>query len=248
MSLADRHRRGHAGFLLRNSILLWFSLLPSVAIAQSGFPFTNENLHYSITWPSGLSLGEGHLRAKRIDSANGKSERWQFELGLDASVPGVPVSDHFRSESSSDFCSLEFEKDSKHGPRKATETTVFDQSKLSATRTTRGGGRSELSVPACAKDALTFLFYARRELGQGRVPPAQTIFFGGTYQIRLEYTGAQTIPVSDKKLDADRVLASVKSPASEISFEMFFARDAARTPVLVRVPFSLGIFSLELVR
>jgi hypothetical protein len=29
---------------------------------------------------------------------------------------------------------------------------------------------------------------------------------------------------------------------------MYFARDAARTPLLVKVPFALGKFSMELVR
>jgi hypothetical protein len=47
---------------------------------------------------------------------------------------------------------------------------------------------------------------------------------------------------------ADRFSARVKGPASEHSIEIYFARDPARTPVLVRVPFPLGIFSMELVR
>jgi hypothetical protein len=29
---------------------------------------------------------------------------------------------------------------------------------------------------------------------------------------------------------------------------MFFARDAARTPLVIRVPLSVGTFSMELVR
>jgi hypothetical protein len=40
----------------------------------------------------------------------------------------------------------------------------------------------------------------------------------------------------------------VKGPKSSFAFEMFFARDAARTPLLVRVPLSAGSFSMELVR
>ena len=42
--------------------------------------------------------------------------------------------------------------------------------------------------------------------------------------------------------------ASVKGPASEITFEVFFLKDRARTPALVRVPLALGTFSMELVR
>jgi hypothetical protein len=44
------------------------------------------------------------------------------------------------------------------------------------------------------------------------------------------------------------VLATLKGPASEITFEMFFARDAARTPLVIRVPLTLGTFSMELAR
>jgi hypothetical protein len=46
----------------------------------------------------------------------------------------------------------------------------------------------------------------------------------------------------------DHIQASVKGPKSDWSFEIFFARDAARTPLLIRVPFTLGSFSLELIR
>ena len=41
-----------------------------------------------------------------------------------------------------------------------------------------------MKTPACAKDALTFLYYVRRELSQGRMPPQQTMFFGASYEIR----------------------------------------------------------------
>jgi hypothetical protein len=54
--------------------------------------------------------------------------------------------------------------------------------------------------------------------------------------------------LSGKNAEADRVVATLKGPASAISFEMFFARDPARTPLLIRVPLSLGMFSLELAR
>jgi hypothetical protein len=40
----------------------------------------------------------------------------------------------------------------------------------------------------------------------------------------------------------------VKGPASEFSFEIFYARDAARTPLLIKIPVSIGTVSLEMVR
>ncbi len=41
---------------------------------------------------------------------------------------------------------------------------------------------------------------------------------------------------------------TVKGPATDITFDVFFAKDAARTPALVKVPLELGTFSMELVR
>jgi len=163
-------------------------------------------------------------------------------------VPGFAVLDRYRSTASTDFCSMTFDKEIAHGSRKAHERTSFDQPAGTAHRETVDGGKSDVDISGCARDALTFLYFARRELGQGRVPPRETILFGATYQARLEYTGAQQIRANDAKSEADRVVATLKGPSSEISFEMFFARDAARTPVLIRVPLSLGTFSMELAR
>ena len=43
-------------------------------------------------------------------------------------------------------------------------------------------------------------------------------------------------------------VSCVKGSASSSNFELFFARDAARTPLMVRIPSSLGTISLELSR
>ena len=110
------------------------------------------------------------------------------------------------------------------------------------------GGKSEVPAPGCARDALSFLYFLRHELSQGRLPPPQTVFFGAPYQLKLEYGGAQTIRVNDRRVEAERLRASLKGPASETSFELFFARDDVRTPLMIRVPFTPGVFSLELVR
>jgi hypothetical protein len=214
----------------------------------TGFPFTNETLHYTVSWPSGLNLGEAQISATRSEPSKQGGEQWVFNFLLDASVPGFAVTDHYHSTASSDMCSMTFEKGFTHGTRKSQERIEFDAHAGVARRQTPDGGRSEISVSACARDALTFLYFARQELGQGRVPPQENILFGGPYQVRLAYTGAQTVRVNDRRSETDRVVATVKGPASEITFEMFFARDAARTPLLIRVPLSLGMFSMELAR
>ena len=227
-----------------------FAILVTVipAAAQTGFPFTDESLNYTITWPSGLSLGEGRLTAARSKPSKGLPDRWEFQLALDAAAPGYAVADRYRAVASTDFCSCELEKNTSHGSRKSTERTTFDSSRGVAARTTKGGGTSETPVAQCARDALTFVYYARGELSQGRVPPGETVLFGSSYQVRLEYTGPQSVMVSGTKAEADRVTARVKGPASDTSLEIYYARDPARTPLVVRVPLSLGTLSMELVR
>jgi hypothetical protein len=216
----------------------------AAASDPAGFPFTSETLHYAVNWPSGVSLGEVHMTATRTKT----DEPWAFDLALDAAVPGFGVMDRYHATASRDLCSMTFEKEFTHGPRKSHERLDFDQRQNVAHRETVGGGKSDVSISQCARDALTFLYFARRELGQGRVPPQGDILFGGVYQARLQYTGAQTVRVNGKTVETDRVVATLKGPASEISFEIFFARDAARTPVVIRVPLSLGTFSMELAR
>jgi hypothetical protein len=197
-----------------------------------------------VNWPSGLGLGQAQLIAKRT------GDRRRFALSLDAAVPGFIVSDSYQSTTMGEVCSVEFVKTFTHGKRKANEKDTFDARKGVMTRLTldQDGGNSETAAPGCARDALAFLYFLRRELSQGRLPSAQTVFFGAPYQIRFEYSGAQNIRVNDRPMNAERLRATVKGPASEISFELFFLRDDVRTPVMIRVPFSLGVFSLELVR
>jgi len=210
--------------------------------APTGFPFQDETLRYEVDWPSGLSLGDASLTAHRA------GENWDLAMSLDASIPGFPIADRFRSVTNAGQCSSEFERGTSHGAKKANEKTTFDYKQGRAFRATRDGGKSEVTIGSCARDALAYLYYARRELGQGRVAPQQDVFFGSSYSVHLEYTGAQTVTVGEKPAVTDRVAVSFRGPASNASFEIFFARDAARTPLLVRVPSNLGTIIMELVR
>jgi hypothetical protein len=206
----------------------------------TGFPFQDETLRYRVAWASGVGLGEGRMKAHRIEGGG-----WEFELTLEATVPGVTVQDRYLSRATADLCSVNFERESVHGAKKSHETVTFAQDSRTAHRTTSsGGGSTDYSVPACARDALTYLYFTRREMGQGRVPPAGKIVYGGPYDIRLEYPGPETL----KGAVTDRLNSSVRGPSSNLGFDLLFARDPARTPVLIRVPLALGTFSLELTR
>lgn len=220
-----------------------FLLLISLGFATTVW---GETLHYSINWPSGLSLGEATLRADRSGESG-----WQFELNLDASVPGFAIRDQYTSTADADFCSAQLDKKTSRGSRKNEERVTFDPKKTTATREMVGrgktGGLSELDVPACARDVLTLLQFVRRELSQGRLPSQQPGILGAIYQIRLEYLGGLSVRLGDQQVEADRFRTSVKGPASDLTLEVYFARDPARTPVMVKVPLSLATFTVELI-
>ncbi|MBK5295156.1 MAG: DUF3108 domain-containing protein [Acidobacteriia bacterium] len=224
-------------------LLLLAMLLCAFAAGQPADQAVEEILSYSINWPSGLSLGEAQLASQ--PSGAGRA----FHLSLQASMPGFPIQDDYRSRIGADYCSMEFEKESLHGKRKASEKSTFNSSTGAMTReTSSGGGKRETQVGACARDALAFLYFLRRELAQGRIPPAQVIYFGSPYDVKLQYAGVQRIPSGDEMLDTEQMTVTIKGPASEVSFEIYFARDPARTPVLVKLPLPVGTFSMELLR
>jgi hypothetical protein len=218
---------------------------PSVIPAGTeGFPFTDETLNYSVNSPVGLSLGKVQMTAKREDTRG-----WALKFSLDGSLPHFPILDRFNSFANPDLCSIRFERSSEHGSRKADEITYIDRGRSVAVRATRnGGGLSEIPVGSCPYDALSFLYHLRRELGQGRIPPNDVVLAGGAYRVSLMYAGEKTLDRDKKKVLADQVNCAIRGPKSELHLEILFARDAARTPLVVRCPFALGTFSLELVR
>lgn len=232
----------HFGVFLLLSVAL---LEATSAFAQTGFPFRDESLRYSINWPSGLSLGDATFTAHRTESG------WGLNVTTDVGVPGFPLKDTYHSAITKDLCSVSLERDIQHGSKRTREKTTFDSKEGHARRTTllpEDGGTSEFDIGSCARDALAFVYYVREEMGQGRVAQPQTVYLGSPYTVRLDYTGPQELVISEQRAVTDRVLVSVKGPKSDFNFEVFFARDAARTPLSIRVPVSIGTISMELVR
>jgi hypothetical protein len=66
--------------------------------------------------------------------------------------------------------------------------------------------------------------------------------------VQMRYTGEMTVRLEEQSAVTDHVVLSVKGPQSSFSVEVFFARDAARTPLVIKVPLKLGTLSVELVR
>jgi hypothetical protein len=224
---------------IASPFLLAALALVAAPVGESTLP--NETLRYSVNWPTGVSLGEATLTASSSES------RMQFQFDLDAGVPGFTVSDRFRSAASGSFCSAEFEKTTSHGSKKVDDKETFDPNTGTVTRGS-GAGQSEINANTCGKDALAFLYFLRRELSQGRVPPRQTVFYGAPYELRLESAGTENVKIANKPVDTDHLKASLDGPSSSIKFDLFFLQDKARTLALVRVPLALGTFSMELAK
>ncbi|MGD0772423.1 MAG: DUF3108 domain-containing protein [Candidatus Solibacter sp.] len=233
----------------RRILLLALACAPPILAADqlTGFPFRNETLRYRVIWPGGGSLGDVTMTAHQADGGG-----WDFDMSTAVGIPVVPISDEYKSSASqADLCSSTLRREISHGSKKVIEETGFDQRANEAQRRTlvpAGGGKSEFAIPTCGRDALSFQYFARREMGQGRVPPAGRVFFGSGYDVKMVYTGAQDVTVAGKPVVTDHVNVSVKGPASDFTFEIFYARDAARTPLSVKIPVSAGTVSLELVR
>ena len=230
------------------SILFFAIAVALLAGASSGPSVPNEQLTYSINWPSGLNLGESRLHGALLPASEGTKEHMSFGFDLDAAVPGFSVTDKFTASAGGDFCSTEFEKNTRHGQKRAEEKTTFHPQASTATRETKGGGHTKLDTGSCAKDALTYLYYVRHELSQGRLPQPATVYFGAPYQVRLEFVGTEGIRLGDQQVQADHLTGTVKGQSADAHFDIYFLKDASRTPALVKVPFSLGTFSMELVK
>jgi hypothetical protein len=216
-----------------------------------------ETLHYVVNWQSGLSLGEATLSSSRALWVVGGTEspRWSFDMDIDASVPGFAIRDHYSSTATPngtgpEICSLKLDKTVSRGTHKSEEKVTFDQEEHTITRAMQpegdGGGKSDASVSACARDGLAFLQVVRQELAQGRLVPQQPVVLGSQYNVRLEFAGTETLKKLGQPIETDHIHATIRGPASDLGVEVFFAKDAVRTPVLARIPLPLGTFTVEL--
>jgi len=218
---------------------VFFTAIPTIHAATFS---DGEHLSYEVTWPSGLGLGQTSFLASAT------TEGWNFKMSVQASLPILEIQDEYHAKATTKLCSTEFSKDTVHGQKKVTERVRFNQRTHKATRKTITGGESTFSIPPCARDSLTFLYFLREQLATGRIPPPDDIYFGAQYQIVVTHLESRYIGIANARYLTDRILITIQGPKSEFEFEIFFSKDEARTPLLIRIPFEAGTFSLRLMQ
>jgi hypothetical protein len=215
---------------------------PVSAETPEAVPFSSgETLRYDIVWPSGLRLGEAQF------TANSNQAGWAFSADLSANLPVLAIEDAYKSNTDFSLCSVSFKKVVSHGNKKQNEEVAFNQDENTALRRNLANGTTQnLVTPPCVRDALTYVYALRQDLAQGRVPPPDDFNYGPQYQISVSYVETREIEAAGKMQPADRLLVDVTGGEKPVNIELFLAQDAARTPLLIRVPFELGTFSLRL--
>jgi hypothetical protein len=203
------------------------------ASAQARDVSDSELLRYRISYAGAINIGEAQISMSRTKAGS--------ELTFQATVPvpGFPVAEFARSLVTKDLCALELEKKAVRGKRQTDEKTTFDASAGRATRetTVKGGGTSTFNVPACPRDALAFLYSLRKKITEGE----STVYYGAAYKVavrKLKANGG----------DADVFEVRIAGPSAKYAAELHLARDAARTPVLIKVPLTAGSLQVELTR
>jgi hypothetical protein len=203
------------------------------ASAQAGSVPDSELLRYRISYANAINIGEAQISVSR--AATGAELTFQATVP----IPGFPVAEFARSLVSPEFCTQELEKKAVRGKRHTDEKTTFDVRAGRATRqtTVKGGGSSTLPITGCARDALAFLFNLRKTLAEGE----STVYYGAPYKVAVK-------KVAQKSRDNDRFDVRISGPSAKWTAELYLARDAARTPVLIRVPLTAGSLVVELAR
>lgn len=202
-----------------------------------------ERLVYKLLWPSGLPLGEAVLNASRA------GQEVRFSLTVDADLPQHHASYSFSSTATDELCSRRFRQRSQEGRRSWEESVEFDQERHEA-RYTRGAQVSTVSVPECARDPLTLLYFFRRQIAFQEVPrgqPHQGVFtLGADFSVNFEVGAAEPVQKKSPAWEGDRYLISYVGPAGRNSFEVWIRPDLSRQPVAIQVTFPLATYTAEL--
>ena len=212
---------------------------------RRAFRFTDESLRYNVNWPSGAEPGRSHLHRAPLRRGLGSG------CDRESRRPGFALADKFHS--AVDRGALLHRIRARPEPRRPSEPTrrpisISSRQAHRAPRCFRPAAARAISEsrPAPATRGVPLL--RARRVGPGpRARSAAGVFRAGLFGT-LDYTGPQAIAWAGSPDVTDRIHVTVKGPKADFVFDIFFARDAARTPLRIRVPLAPGVFSLELVR
>ncbi|MBI3894572.1 MAG: DUF3108 domain-containing protein [Acidobacteria bacterium] len=224
-------------------ILLGASSGDPVARAAPSFsPLTSgERLTYRLLWPSGLNLGEAILEASP------SATETHFQMTVEISLPQYVLRHSSSSVAAGEgLCSLQFREDVDDGTKKWWEETIeFDQVAHEAHRT-RNGQTTTDSIPECAQDPITFLYYFRSRLAEGKPSDSGTLYRGGSFTVRVRAAGSETVPFRGQQRPTEKFVVTYPSQNQEMTFELWLSTDAERLPLRMRVPSPLAVFTAEL--
>ena len=234
-----RFLKRHRGFFLWG--VLWVLLGPLWGTAADFRPFQEgERLTYRLLWPSRVVLGEAVFQV----STRGKE--LNFQVTVEGRLPQYRLSHSIAAIATlDDLCSLQFHQKSEEGTRRSEDSLQFDQAAHQARRI-RGGQTTTATIPECARDPLTLVYYVRSQLASGKPPESGATHWGRNIAVRLERAGSETLQLGGKSRPAEKFQVSYFTPTAERKFAVWFSTDAARTPLRFTVPTTLAEFTAEL--
>jgi hypothetical protein len=178
--------------------------------------------------------------------ASPSGDNVRLEATVEAELPFKRVRYSFSSVAAQKgLCSLQFRQTVAEGDRSWEESVDFDQASHQA-QWTRNHQTTTVSIPECARDPLTYLYYFRGELASGRVPAWRTLAPGTHFDMDVEPRGPETATVAGQKRLAEKYLLTFSTRKGDVAIELWVGKDSARQPLLVRMPFPVAVFSAEL--
>ena len=200
-----------------------------------------EKLTYKLLWPSGVSLGEAVMES----SPSGAETH--FQVTVEISLPQYALRHSSSSAATGEaLCSLRFHQETGEGAKKWWEESVeFNQAAHEAHRT-RDGQTTTASIAACAQDPLTFIYYFRSRLAEGKPPDSGTLYRGENFNVRVRAAGTETVAFRGQQRATEKYVATFPSQNQEVTIDLWISTDAERVPVRMRVPSPLAVFTAEL--
>lgn len=211
-------------------------------IAPAGFaPFDGgERLVYRLFWPSGIPLGEA------VFEVTAQGDELHFEATIEARLPQYRFNSTFSAVAEREgLCSLQFHQKIEEGKKTSEESMEFDQ-KAHRVQRIQGRNTTTATVPECARDPLTFLYYVRSRAAAGQPVESSRIHYGKDIALELDRNGTATVRVGGAQKQGEKLEVRFPARDGERTVEVWLSSDPARTPILFTVPTTLADFRAEL--